>query len=286
MVISSDKKKNIFFKIKKKLGLNGDFSWRKSIVIIRYRFMGSVFFATYCEKPGALKGLVINRNEESYKWENIPSIFDKIKPIADTKTSKGKILFTSMLGTEDSKDLEDTTLCTTYNLITTELILKLRIKSLGLDNQIQVLGKGYFINQQLNNIKRLVNIAKTNCTGFQLLPINLNGHCVGVIICGNQLHYIDPENNTMPDQLKQIFRQTGFKAQKIPSQRQQFAGNCAPTWIETCLMYMGADPFSQTEAVAYHADITIRSKLFQKIFIIACDKQNFLIKRIVKRFFL
>ncbi|ETN98008.1 hypothetical protein RFI_39514, partial [Reticulomyxa filosa] len=109
---------------------------------------------------GITNNLVIDYNNNKYKWKDIPSVFDKIKPMADTKTSKGKIFFTSMLGTEDSKDLDDTTLFTTYNLITTELILKLRIKSLGLDNQIQVLGKGYFINQQLNNIKRLVNIAK------------------------------------------------------------------------------------------------------------------------------
>ncbi|ETO24940.1 hypothetical protein RFI_12209 [Reticulomyxa filosa] len=163
-----------------------------------------------------------------------------------------------MLGTEDSNDMDNTPFGgSTYNLITTEQILKVRIKSLGLVRQAQVLGKGYFFSQDINNIKELINSIKTNNSiCYQLLPINLHGHCVGVIICGrNQVYYIDPENNPMPDQLTHIFQQAGFNTQQILSERQRYAHNCAPVWIETCVMYLGADSLSQTEAITYHTEL-------------------------------
>ncbi|ETO03190.1 hypothetical protein RFI_34220 [Reticulomyxa filosa] len=44
------------------------------------------------QKPGVVNDLVIDYNDEKRRWKDIPSVFDKIIPRADTKTSKGKIL--------------------------------------------------------------------------------------------------------------------------------------------------------------------------------------------------
>ncbi len=158
-----------------------------------------------------------------------------------------------------------------YTLDAIKNILKLRIKDAGLD-EVKVINNNYiFTDKDSNNIQNLVDELENTDALVVLVPLSLaNKHAVGMICFieyneidnknNLKLYYIDPENNQIPTELKQIFNSNQLNVQQLNADTQQFA-NCGPEIIENFMLYLTGERLSQTEAIPYHSSLFERDLL-------------------------
>lgn len=152
-----------------------------------------------------------------------------------------------------------------YTLDTIKSILELRIKDAGITN-IKVVSNNYlFIDSSNNNIDDLFIELATMDSQVILAPLNLsNRHAVGIMFIKQQsgisLYYIDPENQQIPSDLEQIFREYQLDTRQVKLETQKYA-NCGPEVIEDFMLCLTGKRLSQEDAILYHSLLVERELL-------------------------
>jgi hypothetical protein len=66
--------------------------------------------------------------------------------------------------------------------------------------------------------------------------------------------YIDPSNDSIPEQLIQIFVNHNIKIEQLTTEQQKYA-NCGPEVIENFMLYLTGERLSQEEAIPFHSKL-------------------------------
>lgn len=145
-----------------------------------------------------------------------------------------------------------------YTLGAIKSILQLRIKDAGINN-VKVATDNYsFIDGSNNNIsdlfEEMMNMADSSII---LAPLSLsNKHAGGLIITKQQsafkLYYIDSENDKIPSNLAQIFKNQQLDIMQLTAETQKYA-NCGPEVIENFMFYLTGERLPQEKAIKYHS---------------------------------
>jgi len=172
-----------------------------------------------------------------------------------------------------------------YTLDGVKHIMKLRLQDAGIDN-VKVSNNSYsFIDRDKNNIQDLFDELESFSSPVTILvPLNLyNKHAAGIICLidheGNnsindnnseintknnsnsntskfknniKIFYIDPENQSIPTDLDQIFKHHELDVESLIVETQEYA-NCGPEVIENFMLYLTGERLSQTESIPYHS---------------------------------
>ncbi len=137
-------------------------------------------------------------------------------------------------------------------------------------NSLLILCHHYGFSEDYHNIRALFGELKVRLSrdpmgrespSVVLAPLCLYGkHAVGIMLVNQdtggtyKLFYIDPENTPIPSALSALFRDYGFNAEQLPTERQRYT-NCGPEVIENFLLYLTGKRLSQEDAIVYHAKL-------------------------------
>lgn len=179
-----------------------------------------------------------------------------------------------------------------YTLDGVKHILKLRLHDAGIDNLKVSNNSYSFIDRDKNNIQDLFDELESFSSPVTILvPLNLyNKHAAGILClieheennsinynnaeintknnnnssnkskskCTStfknniKIFYIDPENQSIPTDLDQIFKQHELGVESLIVETQEYA-NCGPEVIENFMLYLTGERLSQTESIPYHS---------------------------------
>lgn len=148
-------------------------------------------------------------------------------------------------------------------------ILKLRVKMLGLEDNVKVLSKQYQLSQNNTNIDEMLE--ELDSLGLKnqdkvLIPYNIeNKHWVGLVITKNdnilQINYMDSENKPIPENFllaldsKNKELECDIKIFQVTVEQQKF-NNCGPETIENMILLSTGNRINpQEDVVTFHSQL-------------------------------
>jgi hypothetical protein len=143
----------------------------------------------------------------------------------------------------------------TMSGITKILALRSRIQALARTGNVGILPNYYSFRKEDNNIFQIFFELRQRTEKHVLVPLSLyDKHAVGIMFVaqedgsGYKAFYLDPENNTIPEDLSTIFKDNGYQIEQLPTEGQRYT-NCGPEVIENFMLYLTGERLSQEEAI-------------------------------------
>jgi hypothetical protein len=136
-------------------------------------------------------------------------------------------------------------------------ILELRINKAGVEDI--AIAKGYVFGEHYNNLQGVISYLSYSKSKIILVPLNLyNKHAAGIMCIKNQendlIYYIDPSNENIPSEVKQIFTKNNLQIIQLPTKQQKYA-NCGSELIENFMLYLTGYRIPENKAVEVHSQL-------------------------------
>ena len=162
-------------------------------------------------------------------------------------------------------DYESSSYWQTYTKVAMDKLLHLRLKSISMDEDVEVISPDNIFDGTTESAKRLAMEIGPKIKDKVLVNLNLyNKHWVGIVIDKGEneinLHYMDSEQQKMPAVLKEKFLETlsrvypdyqlGLIEDKL---EQQKYNNCGLEVIENFICYLTSQRLSQDDASPIHS---------------------------------